>query len=122
MRDKETARLVLDIVSSLLGIVAGVLLLASGTVGLPSPSGIAVPVTVLGVLGAAFSLVGIAHVYVDAHRKGAGEFAAGVGAMLVGLSFGVQPQTPPFAIGVVVLLVGALLIVADSFDLNLPTR
>lgn len=117
----ERYRLYLDFASSVLGLVAGVLFVVAGVVGLPEIAGIAAPVVVMGLLGAAFSAVGVGHVYFDDGVRGAGEFAAGVGAMLVGLSFGVQQGVPVFAVGVVALVVGGVVLAADSFGFG-PAR
>lgn len=111
-------RVYLDLASSVLGVVAGLLFVLSGVFGLPAVEGVAAPVVAMGVLGAAFSAVGVGHLYLRADVRGMGEFVAGVGAMLVGLSFGVTQTTPVFVIGVGGLVVGGLVILADSFGVG----
>lgn len=52
-------RLYLDLTSSRLGVLAGLLFVFSGVFGLPAVEGVAAPVAVMGLLGAAFSAVGV---------------------------------------------------------------
>lgn len=122
MDRNERYRLYLDFASSVLGVLAGVLFALAGVVGLPDVAGLAAPIVVMGLLGAAFSAVGVGHVYFEDSVRGAGEFAAGVGAMLVGLSFGVQQGVPVFAVGVVALVVGGVVLAADSYGFGPSSR
>jgi hypothetical protein len=120
MVSTERARAGLDLASGLLGLAAGLLLVASGTVGLPQVSGLAVGVTAMGLLGAGFSAVGVGHVAIDDRTRGVGEFAAGVGAIVVGLAFGLGPGGPLLFLGLIGILVGGAIVLADSFGLQLP--
>lgn len=122
MSTRTRVSLYLDLACGVLGIAAGLLLLLNGTVGLPSVGDVAVPVVAMGLLGAGFSAVGVGHIYYERAVRGGAEFTAGVGAMLVGLSFGVSPQLPAFLIGVVALLTGGLVLLADGFGIGLPAR
>lgn len=114
MAERARLRVALDLAAGLLGVAVGLLLLVNATLGLPTVAGVAVPVVAMGLVGAGFSAVGVGHVYIEENVRGAGEFLAGVGAMLLGLSFGVTPSTPPFVIGVLALVLGGLVLVAEG--------
>lgn len=115
-------RLYLDLASSVLGVLAGLLFVVAGVFGLPMIAGVAAPVVAMGLLGAGFSAVGVGHLYLEDDVRGMGEFLAGVGAMLVGLSFGVSQGIPVFAVGAVALIGGGVILLADSFGLGSGPR
>jgi hypothetical protein len=119
MNQTARYRLYLDLASSVLGVLAGILFVVESIFDLPSLAGVAAPVVVMGILGAGFSAVGVGHLYLEDDVRGMGEFVAGVGAMLVGLSFGVSQGIAVFAVGVVALVAGGLILLADSFGIEL---
>jgi hypothetical protein len=118
MTDTARYRLYLDLASGVLGLTAGLLFVGAGVVGLPSVAGVAAPVAAMGLLGAGFSAVGVGHFYLEDDVRGAGEFVAGVGAILVGLSFAVSQGIPVFAAGALMLIGGGLILVADNFGIG----
>lgn len=114
------SRLWLDLLSSLFGVGAGVVVVASGLAGPLTVGGTDLGVAAMGLLGAGFAGVGIGHLRIEDTRRGMGELLAGVGAIFFGLSYLIEPSIVPFALGVLGLGVGGIVLVLDSFDVDLP--
>lgn len=109
------ARLWLDLSSSLLGVLAGVVIAAAGIAGPLTVGDADLGVASMGLLGAGFGAVGVGHLRLDARSRGMGELLAGIGAVSFALSFLVTPSIVPFVIGVLGLGLGAIVLVAGSF-------
>mgnify|MGYP000032403912 FL=1 len=109
-------RVWLDLLSSLFGVFAGVVVVANGFVGPLTVGDADLGVAAMGLLGAGFSGVGVGHLRIEDTHRGMGEILAGVGAIFLGVSYLVTPALIPFAIGVLGICVGGLIVLAESFD------
>ncbi|MCU4717399.1 hypothetical protein [Halapricum hydrolyticum] len=112
------ARLWLDVASGLVGVLAGLVIVAAGLFGPLTVAGVDLGVTAMGLFGAGFSAVGIGHLRIDARTRGLGELIAGAGAIAFGLSFQVTPSIVPFVAGVLGLAFGGTILATESFGLS----
>lgn len=113
----SNSRVWLDLLSSVLGVAAGVVVLAVGFFGPITAGSSDLGVAAMGLLGAGFAAVGVGHFRIEATYRGVGEILAGVGAISFGISYLVSPATIPFVLGVLGLGVGGAVLAAESFDL-----
>lgn len=115
-------RVWLDLLSSLFGVLAGLVVVANGFVGPLTVGGADVGVAAMGLLGAGFAAVGVGHLEIGDTHRGMGEILAGVGAIFFAVSFLVSPAIVPFTIGVLGLGAGGLIVLAESLDLGGESR
>lgn len=108
-------RVWLDLLSSLFGVLAGLVVVANGFVGPITVGDADLGVAAMGLLGAGFAAVGVGHLRIEDPYRGMGEIVAGVGAIFLGVSYLVTPAVVPFGIGVLGIGVGGLIVLAESF-------
>jgi hypothetical protein len=108
-------RVWLDLASSLLGVLAGIVIIAGGFFGPLTVGSADLGVAAMGLLGAGFAGIGVGHFRIEDIHRGMGEILAGVGAIFVAISYLVTPALIPFAIGVLGLGAGGLVVLAESF-------
>ena len=114
----QQARLRLDLASGLVGVLAGIIIVAAGLFGPLTLAGVDLSVVAMGLFGAGFSAVGVGHLRIGARTRGLGEVVAGAGAIVFGLSFLVTPSIVPFVAGVIGLGLGGAILAAESFGLS----
>jgi len=114
----ERARIKLDLASSFIGVLAGVIIVAAGLFGPLTVAGVDLSVVAMGLFGAGFSAIGVSHLRIDARTRGLGELVAGTGAIVFGLSFLVTPSIVPFVVGLIGLGLGGTILAAESFGLS----